>query len=62
MTAEELVALIEEMVDLKVQQYAELHLKLPPDLARLARNKRQTDLQRIIEIRQLLVAALSGNG
>jgi len=33
MTAQNLIGLIEEMMDLKVQQYAESQMKLTPEVA-----------------------------
>ena len=51
MNAEKLVKLIEEMMDLKVQQYAESHLKPNPEVARLLMEKRETDRRRLEQIR-----------
>ncbi len=59
MTAENLIGLIEEMVDLKVRQHVELHLKLSPQLSRMAQQKRAEDSARLEQIRSELVQALS---
>ncbi len=58
MTAESLIGLIEEMVDLKIQQYAQANLKLSPDLGRLLIEKRETDRRRLDQIRAELVRFL----
>ena len=51
MNGDILVKLIEEMMDLKVQQYAESHLKHNPEVARLLVEKRETDRRRLEQIR-----------
>ena len=51
MNAETIVKLIEEMMDLKIQQYAESHLKPNPEVARLLFEKRETDRRRLYQIR-----------
>jgi hypothetical protein len=58
MTAHSLIGLIEEMMDLKVQQYAESQMKLTPDLASILREKRETDKRRLEQIRTELVRFL----
>ena len=58
MTAQKLICLIEEMIDIKLQHYAELNLKLPPELARLVQDKRETDRRRLDQIREELVRFL----
>ena len=50
MHAETLVKLIEEMMDLKVQHYAESHLKPNPEVAKLLLEKRETDRRRLEQI------------
>jgi hypothetical protein len=55
MTAESLIGLIEEMVDLKIQQYAESNMKPTPEIARVLQNKRETDHRRLEQIRAELV-------
>ena len=58
MTAENLIRLIEEMMDLKIQQYAESQMRPTPDIARLLSEKRQTDHRRLEQIRAELVRFL----
>ena len=53
--AETVIALIEEMIDLKLQQYAETHLKLNPEVSRILAEKRETDRRRLQQIRTELV-------
>jgi hypothetical protein len=59
MNVEALVKLIEEMVDLKVQQFAESTLKPSPEVARLLAEKRVTDRRRLEQIRTELVRMLA---
>ncbi len=58
MSAEYLVRLLEEMMDLKVQQYAESQLKVTPEVAALLHDKRETDRRRLDQIRIELVRFL----
>jgi hypothetical protein len=58
MTAQTLVGLIEEMMDLKLQQYAESQIKLPSEVAPLLREKRETDRRRLDQIKLELVRFL----
>lgn len=58
MTAHSLIQLIEEMMDLKVQQYAESQMKVTAELAALLREKRETDKRRLDQIRTELVRFL----
>jgi hypothetical protein len=58
MTAQSLILLIEEMMDLKVQQYAESQMKLTPEVAPLLREKRETDKRRLEQIKTELVRFL----
>ena len=60
MNAEALVKLLEEMVDLKVQQYAQLNMKPNPEVARLLEEKRVTDRRRLEQIKAELVRLLGG--
>ncbi len=53
------IALIEEMVDIKVQQYTEAHLKVSPELAGVLQQKRETDRRRLDQIRAELVRVLT---
>lgn len=54
MTAETLIRLIEEMMDLKVQQYAQASYKLEPEVAQILNEKKETDRRRLDQIRQEL--------
>ena len=60
MNGETLVKLIEEMIDLKLQQQAQLNLKANSEIARFLGEKRATDRRRLEEIRAELVRLLSG--
>lgn len=60
MTAEALVNLLEELVDLKIQQQTETHLKISPELGRILLEKRETDRRRLDQIRAELVRVLEG--
>jgi hypothetical protein len=58
MTAESLIGLLEEMMDLKLQQYAQAHLKLTPEVAQILHEKKETDRRRLDQIRKELVRFL----
>jgi len=58
MTAQTLVGLIEEMMDLKLQHYAESQIKLPPEVVPLLKEKRETDRRRLEQIKTELVRFL----
>ncbi len=58
MTAESLIRLIEEMVDIKIQLHAEPSMKLTPEIARIIGDKRETDRRRLEQIRLELVRFL----
>ncbi len=60
MNSEYLVQLVEEMMDLKIQQYAETNLKLSPEVSRILFEKRETDRRRLAQIRSELVRMLGG--
>ena len=57
-TAEEFIQLLEEMMDLKIQRYAETHLKLSTEVMGLLAQKRETDQRRLQQIRAELVRLL----
>ena len=59
MSAETFVRLIEEMVDLKVQQHTESHLKTTPEIANVLQMKRETDRRRLEQIRAELARIFS---
>lgn len=58
MTAQNLVGLFEEMMDLKIQQYAESVMKPSPEVARILQEKRETDRRRLDQLRAELVRFL----
>lgn len=58
MTAKDLVCLIEEMMDLKIQQFAESTMKPTPEVARILREKKETDRRRLEQIRTELLRFL----
>lgn len=58
MTADTLIRLLEEMMDIKIQQYAQHQLKLNPEVAKLLGEKRETDRRRLDQIRTELVRFL----
>ena len=60
MNAETLVKLIEEMIDLKLQQQAQMNLKASPEITRILEEKRVTDRRRLEQIKAELVRLLSG--
>jgi hypothetical protein len=60
MNAESLLKLIEEMMDLKVQQYAETQMRTTPEIARILHEKRDTDRRRLEQIRAETVRLLKG--
>ena len=60
MNAESFVKLIEEMIDLKLQQQAQVNLKPNPEIARFFAEKRITDRRRLEQIRAELVRTVSG--
>lgn len=59
MSADIVVQMIEEMVDLKIQQYAESQMKRNPEVARLLAEKRSTDRRRLEQIRTELARRLA---
>jgi hypothetical protein len=59
MNGDTLVRLMEEMMDLKVQQYAESHLKHNPEVAKLLLEKRETDRRRLEQIRTELARLMN---
>jgi hypothetical protein len=60
MTAQVLIGLLEEMMDLKLQHFAETQLKLTPEVSRLLQEKRETDRRRLDQIRAELIRILEG--
>jgi hypothetical protein len=60
MQGQSIVKLIEEMIDLKLQQQAEAHLKPTPEVAKLLEEKRHTDRRRLEQIRADLIRLIEG--
>ena len=58
MTAENLIGLIEEMFDLKIQHYAQSSMKPNAEIARIPHEKRETDHRRLEQIKAELVRYL----
>ena len=59
MYAEHLVKLIEEMVDLKIQHFAESQLKANSEVAKILFEKRETDRRRLEQIRAEMARLVS---
>jgi hypothetical protein len=59
MNADTSVKLIEEMMDLKLQQYAESQMRPTPEVARILHEKRETDRRRLDQIRSELARILN---
>jgi hypothetical protein len=59
MQASTFIGLLEEMVDIKVQQQAEAHLKASPEVAAVLHQKRETDKRRLDQIRSELIRILT---
>ena len=58
MTPEALLGLLEEMMDLKIQHYAESTLKATPEITRILCEKKETDRRRLEQIRAELMRFL----
>ena len=58
MSAQEFVGLLEKLIDLKLQQQAELQMKVAPEMNHLLQEKRESDRQKIVQIKRQLVTAL----
>ena len=61
MTAQMLVGLFEEMVDLKIRQHCEGNGKLPPQLKRLVMDQREADQRRLVAVRAELIQILESD-
>jgi hypothetical protein len=59
MTPESWIHLIEEMMDLKIQQYAESTMKVSGELSKILQDKRETDRRRLDQIRTELARVLN---
>jgi hypothetical protein len=60
MTAEAWVRLLEEMIDLKLQKFAEATTKVSPELSIYLKDKREHNRRRLDQIRMELVQTLQG--
>ena len=58
MTAETLIGLLEEMMDLKLQGQGLAHHKLAPEVAQILNEKKATDRCRLDQIRKDLIRFL----
>jgi hypothetical protein len=58
MTPEAWVQLIEEMMDLKIQHFAESTMKVSDEVSKILQDKRETDRRRLDQIRTELVRTL----
>ena len=58
MTPEAWVQLIEEMMDLKIQHFAESTMKVSSEVSKILQDKRETDRRRLDQIRTELVRTL----
>jgi hypothetical protein len=58
MSAQEFVGLLEKLIDLKLQQHAELQMKVAPEMNHFLQQKRESDRQKIVQIRAQLITAL----
>jgi hypothetical protein len=58
MNAEAIVKLVEEMVDVKIQQFAESTMKPSAEVARILHEKRVTDRRRLEQIKVELARLL----
>jgi len=59
MTPEAWVQLIEEMMDLKIQHFAESNMKVSVEVSKILHDKRETDRRRLDQIRTELVRTLT---
>jgi hypothetical protein len=60
MTAEALVQLMEEMMDIKIHLLANSSMKLSPEVGRILLEKRDTDKRRLEQIRTEMIRILKG--
>jgi hypothetical protein len=60
MTAGNLIKLLEEMMDIKIQQHAQATVRSTPEMTEILREKRETDRRRLDQIRSELIKLLEG--
>ncbi len=53
------LSLLEEMIDIKVQQQTESHIKASPEVAAVLHQKRETDKRRVDQIRAELLRLMT---
>jgi hypothetical protein len=53
------LGLLEEMIDIKVQQQTESHIKTSPEIATVLHQKRETDKRRLDQIRAELLRLMN---
>ncbi len=58
MTADTLIGLLEEMMDIKIRHYGPFQTKLNPEVVKLLKEKRTDDQERLNQIRTELVQFL----
>jgi hypothetical protein len=58
MSPNQFVGFLEELIDIKIRNYAETQVKARPEVSRLLQEKREEDRRRVEEIRRELVAVL----
>jgi len=58
MQPSDFIGLLEEMINIKVQQETEAHLKPSPEVAAVLHQKRETDKRRLDQIRAELIRLL----
>ncbi len=61
MSPERFIDLLEELVDVKVQQYSEPHMKMTPEIGRMLQEKRENDRLRVDHIKSELVRILNSS-
>lgn len=59
MTAENLIGLLEEMMEIKIRHYVPFQAKLNPEVVRMLKDKREEDHERLSEIRSELIQFLA---
>ena len=58
MSAQEFVGLLEKLINLKLQAQAELQMKVAPEMNHFLQEKRESDRQKIVQIKRQLITVL----
>ena len=58
MSPKQFVGFLEELIDLKIQYFAEMQIKATPEVSRVLQEKRETDRRRLEQVRKELIAVL----